>query len=234
MYPTAVNGERHPSPTKERPMADLTQPKPRVAATGEEKQLSGPARTPQPVLGLLLSSVLGVQPLWIALAGAVGITAPPLVRRTESPRQVIRAVEPSFLVFVLGLGVIVTAASHNGLSSAVHAVLPGGGSLPDLLLIAALSALLANLLNNLPAILLLAPALAPIGPGPVLAALIGVNIGPNLTYVGSLATLLWRRILRAEDSAVKLGQFLELGAATVPAGLVASTVLLWSMIQVGI
>jgi arsenical pump membrane protein len=186
------------------------------------------------LLGLLLSSVLGVQPLWIALAGAVAITAPPLVRRTESPRQVIRAVEPSFLVFVLGLGVIVAAASHSGLSSAVHAVLPGGGSLPDLLLIAALSALLANLLNNLPAILLLAPALAPIGPGPVLAALIGVNIGPNLTYVGSLATLLWRRILRAEDSPVKLGQFLELGAATVPAGLVASTVLLWSMIQVGI
>jgi arsenical pump membrane protein len=186
------------------------------------------------LLGLLLSSVLGVQPLWIALAGAVAITAPPLARRTESPSQVIRAVEPSFLVFVLGLGVIVAAASHNGLSSAVHAVLPGGGSLPDLLMIAALSALLANLLNNLPAILLLAPVLAPIGPGPVLAALIGVNIGPNLTYVGSLATLLWRRILRAEDSALKLGQFVELGVATVPAGLVASTVLLWSMIQVGI
>jgi arsenical pump membrane protein len=61
-----------------------------------------------------------------------------------------------------------------------------------------------------------------------------VNIGPNLTYVGSLATLLWRRILRAEDSTVKLGQFLQLGAATVPAGLLASTVLLWSTLRAGI
>jgi arsenical pump membrane protein len=186
------------------------------------------------LLSLLSSSALGVQPLWIAIAGAAAITTPALVRRAASPRRVIQAAEPSFLVFVLGLGVIVAAASYNGLSSAVHGVLPAGGSLPDLLMIAALSALLANLLNNLPAILVLAPALAPLGHGPVLAALIGVNIGPNLTYVGSLATLLWRRILRAEDTTVELGQFLELGAATVPAGLVASTVLLWSMIQAGV
>ena len=58
------------------------------------------------------------------------------------------------------------------------------------------------------------------GPGPVLATLIGVNVGPNLTYVGSLATLLWRRVLRAEDTDVELGEFLRLGALTVPAGLV--------------
>ena len=35
-------------------------------------------------------------------------------------------------------------------------------------------------------------------PGPVLAMLIGVNVGPNLTYVGSLANLLWRRVLGRE------------------------------------
>jgi arsenical pump membrane protein len=104
----------------------------------------------------------------------------------------------------------------------------------DLLAIAAISAVLANLLNNLPAILILAPALAPAGAGAVLAALIGVNIGPNLTYVGSLATLLWRRILRSEDADVHLGEFLRLGGATVPAAIAASTLMLWSTIQVGI
>jgi len=61
----------------------------------------------------------------------------------------------------------------------------------------------------------------------VLAVLIGVNVGPNLTYVGSLATLLWRRILHVEDHRVELGEFLTLGLLTVPAGLVAGTVLLW-------
>lgn len=186
------------------------------------------------LLGLLLSSALGVPPLWIAIAGAAAITAPAVVRRTATSRAVIRALEPPFLVFVLGLGVIVAAASYNGLATGIHAVLPSGGSLPDLLLIAALSAVLANLLNNLPAILILAPALAPLGHGPVLAALIGVNIGPNLTYVGSLATLLWRRIVRAEDATVELGEFMRLGAATVPAAIAASTVLLWLSLQSGV
>ena len=39
------------------------------------------------------------------------------------------------------------------------------------------------------------------GAGPVLAMLIGVNVGPNLTYVGSLANLLWRRVLGREAPA---------------------------------
>lgn len=178
--------------------------------------------------GFALSSVVGIAPVWFAAAGAAAITLPALVRKTATPVALARAAEPGFLIFVLGLGVIVQAASVNGLDTAVRAVLPTGGSLPDLLAIAALSAIFANLVNNLPATLILVPvAAAAAGPGPVLAVLIGVNVGPNLTYVGSLATLLWRRVLRAEDTDVELGEFLRLGALTVPAGLIAATVLLW-------
>ena len=51
--------------------------------------------------------------------------------------------------------------------------------------------------------------------------LIGTNIGPNLTYAGSLATLLWRRVLREHDRASRiLAEFTRLGLLTVPAGLV--------------
>ena len=64
----------------------------------------------------------------------------------------------------------------------------------------ALAAVLANLLNNVPALLVLLPAAAAAGPPTVLAVLIGVNCGPNLTYTGSLATLLWRRVLRDRDA----------------------------------
>ena len=177
--------------------------------------------------GFALSSVVGIEPVWFAAVGAVAITIPALAGKTATPVQLARAVEPGFLIFVLGLGVIVHAASANGLDSAVRAVLPAGGSLPDLLAIATLSAIFANLVNNLPATLMLVPVAAAAGPGPVLATLIGVNVGPNLTYVGSLATLLWRRVLRAEDTDVELGEFLRLGALTVPAALIAATVLLW-------
>jgi arsenical pump membrane protein len=93
---------------------------------------------------------------------------------------------------------------------------------------AAIAAVLANVLNNLPAILVLLPAL---GTHPhvgiVLAVLLGVNLGPNATYVGSLATLLWRRVLAGRGLATTLREFLRLGALTVPLSLLAGVLALW-------
>jgi arsenical pump membrane protein len=57
--------------------------------------------------------------------------------------------------------------------------------------------------------------------------LIGVNTGPNLTYVGSLATLLWRRILIRRGEELPISEFLRLGAITVPPVLITATVALW-------
>ncbi len=182
--------------------------------------------------GFALSSVVGIAPVWFAVAGAVAISTPALAMPARGATVMARAVEPGFLIFVLGLGVIVQAASDNGLAAAVRDLLPAGTSLPDLLAIAAISAILANLVNNLPATLIVIPVAAGGGDGAVLAALIGVNVGPNLTYVGSLATLLWRRVLRAEDTEVSLREFVALGALTVPAGLIAATVLLWCALNV--
>ena len=59
-----------------------------------------------------------------------------------------------------------------------------------------LGAVLANLVNNLPATLILLAAIPTGATAPLLALLVGVNIGPNVTYTGSLATLLWRREVR--------------------------------------
>ena len=164
------------------------------------------------LLGFAATSPLGIAPVWVAAAGAAAVTLPALVRGRARPAALVRTAEPGFLVFVLGLGVIVAAASNRGVATAVGALVPDGESLPALLLIALLGAVLANLVNNLPATLILAPVAAATGPVPVLAALIGVNVGPNLTYVGSLATLLWRRVLRHEDTDVDAGEFVRLGA----------------------
>jgi arsenical pump membrane protein len=182
--------------------------------------------------GFALSSAVGIAPVWVAVAGAAAVTLPALAQRATSARRVVAAAEPAFLVFVLGLGVVVRAAADNGLGSAVQALLPSGHALPALLGVAAVSAVLANVVNNLPATLMLVPVAAAAGTGPVLAVLVGVNVGPNLTYVGSLATLLWRRVLHVEDTDVELGEFVRLGALTVPAAVVAATVLLWFSLEV--
>jgi arsenical pump membrane protein len=87
-------------------------------------------------------------------------------------------------------------------------------------------------LNNLPAVLLLLPLAAPAGPGAVLAVLLGVNIGPNLTYTGSLATLLWRRVLRAYGADVPLSEFTRLAVLTVVPALTLSVLALWLALRV--
>jgi arsenical pump membrane protein len=181
------------------------------------------------LVGFGISSLVGVAPVWFATAGAVALT---VWRRPESLTDLAGAAEPAFLVFVLGLGVVVTAAGNHGLSSVVDSLLPQGSDLPALLAVAAVSAVLANLVNNLPATLIIVAVVSASAPGGVLAMLIGVNVGPNLTYVGSLATLLWRRIVHAHDEEIDVGQFLKLGLLTVPATLVAATVGLWLALQV--
>jgi arsenical pump membrane protein len=62
--------------------------------------------------------------------------------------------------------------------------------------------------------------------------LVVVNIGPNLTYTGSLATLLWRRVVHQHDHDVGLAEFTVLGLLTAPAALIAAVVALWGSLQV--
>jgi arsenical pump membrane protein len=180
------------------------------------------------LVGFAFSSTLGIAPVWIAAAGALVL----VVRERPSARELVRAADPPFLIFVLALGIVVSGASRHGLSSVVDQLIPGGAGILALLAVAGVSAALANLVNNLPATLIILPVAATAGPGTVLAMLVGVNVGPNLTYVGSLATLLWRRIVHAHEEETDIGEFTRLGALTVPAALVASTAALWLALQV--
>ncbi len=90
------------------------------------------------------------------------------------------------------------------------------------------AAVLANIVNNLPATLVMLPLVSASGPLAVLAVLIGVNIGPNLTYVGSLSNLLWRRVLRQYDVDASVGEYTRLGLCTTPPALVVAVLALWA------
>ena len=182
--------------------------------------------------GFAATSLAGINPAWAAAAGAAVLGVRVLVRRRTTPADLWRAAGVPFLAFVLALGIVVAAVTANGLSAALRQVMPGGTSLLALLATAALAAAAANVINNLPAVLVLLPLAAPSGPGAVLAVLLGVNIGPNLTYAGSLATLLWRRVLREHDAEPALGEFTRLGLLTVPAALLVAVAALWAALHV--
>ncbi|WP_433061985.1 SLC13 family permease [Dactylosporangium sp. CS-033363] len=179
--------------------------------------------------GFAVGQPLGVHPAFAAVAGSLAL-AVPIARKLRVP-AVVRAANPAFCAFVFGLGVVVLAVRNHGLGRLVDALTPGDATFLGLLAVAALAALLANVLNNLPATLVLVPAVQH-SPGLLLAVLIGVNVGPNLTYVGSLATLLWRQILHARDAAPSVTQFLRLGALTVPMALVAAVAALWAGLRI--
>jgi arsenical pump membrane protein len=179
------------------------------------------------LVGFAVAEQLGLQPAWAAAAGALLLAVPRLVRSPRGAGPLLLETNPPFLAFVLGLALVVLAVREHGLDRVVSALAPHDAGIVGLLVAAGVAAMLANALNNLPATLVLLPAVAH-APGLVLAVLIGVNVGPNLTYVGSLATLLWRQILHARDAAPSTGEFLRLGVLTVPAGLLAGVAALWA------
>ncbi|MFD5222493.1 arsenic transporter [Streptomyces tendae] len=181
--------------------------------------------------GFAVASPAGVDPAWAALGGVLVLGVRALARRHVAPRELAGAAAPLFCLFVLALGIVVQGVVAGAPATGLGRLLPDGDSLPALLGVAAVAAVLANLVNNLPAVLALLPLAATGGPAQILAVLIGVNLGPNLTYVGSLATLLWRRILHRHGIEVGLGRFTVLGLLTVPATVAASTVALWGAVR---
>jgi arsenical pump membrane protein len=182
------------------------------------------------VVGFAAAEPAGVHPAWIAACGALLLAAPRLWHAPGSAGRLLRETNPSFCAFVFALAVLVLAVRRHGLDQLAGALTPPRATFVGLLAAAGLAAALANVVNNLSATLVLLPAIAH-SPALVLAVLIGVNVGPNLTYVGSLATLLWRQILRHSEAAPSTKEFLRLGAATVPACLIAGVAALWLILR---
>lgn len=178
--------------------------------------------------GFALAPLLGLEAAWVAAIGAGCWVAVALLTGRIGLRSSVRAVNLPFLAFVAALGVIVAAATGHGWQARIAGLLPRQDTLPALLAVAAVAAVLANVLNNLPVTLLLVSALAGSSPLILLAVLIGVNVGPNLSYTGSLATLLWRRLLIQDRLRPSLRRFTLLGVLTTPPAIAVAVVALWS------
>jgi arsenical pump membrane protein len=207
--------------------ADLSRPGGRGAGSSDR---SLPV-VPTVVVALMLVGFaalypLGVQPAWVAGVAALVLGAYALRRRRVRAAGLVTAAQLPFAYFVLCLGVVVAGLAHTFLGDLVHSLVPSGHGLWALLAVALLATLLANVVNNLPATLLLVPMVAPLGTTAVLAALVGLGAGSGLTYTGSLANLLWRRTLAAQGHRVSARDFHALSAlVTLPAVALGVTVL---------
>ena len=146
------------------------------------------------------------------------------VRKREAPWPTLKGVSWAVLPLVAGLFVLVQALQASGvikslaggLEAAEHAapaVTPWG--------LGALIAVVSNLMNNLPAGLIASSTINAAHPSrPAIdALLIGVDLGPNISVTGSLATILWLTAIRREGQDVGFWRFLKVGAVVTPPAL---------------
>ena len=178
------------------------------------------------VIVVLLGIAGGTTPVIPAAAGAILLSAYALFRRNTTWRDLLEAANLPFAVFVFVWALVVSALGSTFVGDWFDDAMPSGTGLGSLLLVALVAMIAANLVNNLPATLLLLPAAAAVGPVAVLALLIGVNVGANLTIIGSLANLLWRQSTSRELSSLR--GFHALGFATTPLIVALCTVVLWA------
>ena len=188
---------------------------------------------PLVVVGLMLTgfaalSPFGVAPAWVAVVAAAALGGYSSARRRMRAGAMLGAAHLPFAVFVLGLGVVVAGLAHSFLGDLVSSVLPHGTGLGALLLVALVATVLANLVNNLPATLLLVPLVAPLGTTAVLAALVGLGAGSGLSYTGSLANLLWRRSMLRGGNRPSALEFHRLAVLVTPPAVALGVVVLWA------
>jgi arsenical pump membrane protein len=150
------------------------------------------------------------------------------------PHALLGEVPWTLFPLLAGLLLLVNGAERAGLvAPLVHMVEAfadlGSTGLP----LAALGmAVLANVLNNLPAALIAASALGGLAPGIersdlAAAVIVGVNLGPNLTTIGSLATMLWLVLLRRRGVEVSALTYFRVGVVTTAPALLAAAAGLW-------
>jgi arsenical pump membrane protein len=145
----------------------------------------------------------------------------------QSPWPVFKGISWSVLLLVAGLFVMVEALVKIGtigqLSAVLHEAIahsPRGAAWGAGLV----TAIAGNIANNLPVGLVAGSVAASdhLPPPVVSAMLIGVDLGPNLSVTGSLATILWLVALRREKIEVTAWRFLTIGALVMPPALIAA------------
>jgi arsenical pump membrane protein len=145
----------------------------------------------------------------------------------SNPLPLAKEISWATVVLVAALFILVEAVESIGALRITQALLHRAealGAFAGSMVTAALVAAANNLLNNLPLGLIAGSTLTATHSHGLIAnaVLIGVDLGPNLSVTGSLATILWLLALRKENLHVGAIDFLKVGAIAMPAALLAS------------
>jgi arsenical pump membrane protein len=191
------------------------------------------------VAAYLASDWLGWPLGVVACGGGVLLTALDALLARFEARALLREVPWGVLVLLAGLTVVVEGLVRSGVTGPATealATLAGleregaavVGSGP--MLLAAATAVLSNVVNNLPLALITAASLRQIDPLAAqrlaAGAIVGIDLGPNLTTVGAFSTMLWVMLLRRRGLDVSPAAYSRVGLLLTPPALLATLIAL--------
>jgi len=196
------------------------------------------------VLALLLAGLfwlgdLGVPISAVAAAGAALLLAVAARGHHIATRAVLREAPWQIVIFSLGMYLVVYGLRNAGLTDYLTALLErcaSYGVWGATLGTGFITALLSSVMNNMPTVLIGALAIddtnthGAVREAMVYANIIGADLGPKITPIGSLATLLWLHVLAARDIRISWAYYLRVGLVlTLPILLVTLSALAWRL-----
>ena len=183
------------------------------------------------VLVLLLIGFFGLEPLGVPVSAVAAVGAALLLAVAArgsviSTRKVLRGAPWQIVIFSLGMYLVVYGLRNAGLTDRIAGLLKlfaQGGVWGAAMGTGFLTALLSSVMNNMPTVLIGALSIDASGAtgmvkeAMIYANVIGCDLGPKITPIGSLATLLWLHVLAKKGTAIAWGYYFQVGIVlTVP------------------
>ncbi|OGO02001.1 MAG: hypothetical protein A2Y59_02800 [Chloroflexi bacterium RBG_13_52_14] len=188
-------------------------------------------------IGYIVTSVYGLPLSWPALGGAVVLLTGAFAFRRLNPRGVNSGISWSILLFIFSLALLVKGLENAGVTEAL------GRAMADLSSQNTLGAILAtcfgtavgsNLINNWSMMMVsvssigeISNSVAASGQGLIYSSIIGADLGPNITIIGSLSSMLWLVLLRQRGLNIHPLQYLKLGLIVAPPMLIIGALSLY-------
>ncbi|MFT7004606.1 MAG: arsenical pump membrane protein [Sulfurimonas sp.] len=175
------------------------------------------------MLGYFIGDIYNLPVSVFALGGALVFLAIASYHKAIKPMKIIKEAPWQVVWFSIGLYVVVYGLKNAGLTDEIASwivELNTHGTTIAIIGIGFLSAVVSSIMNNMPTIMIMDIAIEQVGyvgnEALVYANILGSNLGPKMTPIGSLATLLWLHVLAQKGVKITWAEYMKVGLVITP------------------